>query len=203
MLLARRYVSVCRKLKRGMDTIQMEMDAVMKKLVSRMTLGLLALGIGLVIGTVAQADNAAQPAKPVIVDVTLQEGGVLFGQVVNPQGTPMANTAVRISDGRQELGVAKTNKDGYFAFKGLKGGLYQMNAANGSGMYRLWVARTAPPSAQKGALLVSGQDLARGQMMPRLRTWMQNPWVVGGAIATAVAVPVAIVASDDDGPTSP
>lgn len=179
------------------------MEAVMKKLASMFALGTLAVGLCLGSTAAVRADGTASPAKPVIVDVALQEDGVLLGQVVNTQGAPVADTAVRISDGKQHLGTAKTNKDGYFAFKGLKGGLYQVNASNGSGMFRLWAARTAPPSAQKGALLVSGQDLARGQMVPRLRTWMQNPWVVGGAIATAIAVPVAIVASDDDGPTSP
>lgn len=181
----------------------MEMEAVMKNLVSMFALVALAVGMGLSLNATARADGAASSAKPVIVDVALQEDGVLLGQVVNPQGVPVPDAAVRISDGKQQLGLAKTNQDGYFAFKGLKGGLYQMQAADGSGMFRLWAARTAPPSAQKGALLVSGQDLARGQMGPRLRTWMQNPWVVGGAIGAAIAVPVAIVASDDDGPTSP
>lgn len=186
-----------------LSALEMEMEAVMKKLVSMFALGTLAVGLCLGSTAMVRADGTASPAKPVIVDVALQEDGVLLGQVVNPQGAPVADTAVRISDGKQQLGTAKTNKDGYFAFKGLKGGLYQVNASNGSGMFRLWAARTAPPSAQKGALLVSGQDLARGQMVPRLRTWMQNPWVVGGAIGAAIAVPVAIVASDDDGPTSP
>ncbi|NMC21949.1 MAG: carboxypeptidase regulatory-like domain-containing protein [Thermogutta sp.] len=176
----------------------------MKKLVSMFALGAMAVGLSLGSSAAARAEGAASPAKPVIVDVALQGDGVLLGQVVNPQGAPLAGAAVRINDGKQQLGTAKTNQDGYFAFQGLKGGLYQVNAANGSGMFRLWAARTAPPSAQKGALLVSGQDLARGQMLPRLRTWMQNPWVVGGVIATAIAVPVAIAADDDEEePVSP
>ncbi|MGQ9503413.1 MAG: carboxypeptidase-like regulatory domain-containing protein [Thermogutta sp.] len=143
-----------------------------------------------------------QAPTPRVIDVALQEGGLLLGQVVTPQGTPVADTIVTVSNGQQALGVAKTDAQGRFAFRGLQGGVYQLSAANGSGVYRLWAPRTAPPGAQQVTFIVSGQDLARGQILPRVQTWMRNPWIVGGAIATAIAVPIA-VAEHEEEPSSP
>jgi len=148
------------------------------------------------------AAEAKQSPAPRVIDVALYDGGLLLGQVVTPEGLPVPNTAVTVVSGDQVLGTATTDAQGRFALRGLKGGVYRLNAANGTGMYRLWAARTAPPGAQDSTLIVSGQDLARGQVLPRVRTWMRNPWIVGGAIATAIAVPVA-VAEHDEEPSSP
>ncbi len=144
-----------------------------------------------------------QQEKINVIDVALADGGVLMGQVVDTQGVAKANVPVKLTAGEKELAVGKTDANGYFAFRGLRGGMYQLTAAEGTGMYRLWAPRTAPPSAQRGALVVAGQDLARGQLGARMRAWLSNPWVVGGIVATAVAVPVAIHNADDNTPSSP
>ena len=144
---------------------------------------------------------ASTPAKqsPVVVDVALGQGGVLLGQVVDPSGAPKPNVPVSLKLRDRELAKAKTDAKGYFAFSGLRGAVYQVVAAKGVGSYRAWAERTAPRTAEKGALVVSGQDVVRGQ---QLKYWLANPWVVAGIVATAVAVPVGIHNSAT-GPASP
>ncbi len=151
----------------------------------------------------AQGALAADPAvqtTPLVSDVALRDGGVLLGQVVSPQGVGLSEARVVVYHQGEERGETKTDDAGYFAFQGLdRGGVYQLASAEGSGAFRVWSPGTAPPTAQPGALLVSGGQTVRG----RLPTFMTNPWFVGGAIATAVAVPVAIHNCKDDDPVSP
>lgn len=145
---------------------------------------------------------ASTPVKqsPVVVDVALGQGGVFIGQVVNPNGAVKANIPVSLRLGDRELARSKTDASGFFAFSGLRGGVYQVSADKGVAAYRVWAERTAPPTAEKGALIVSGQDLVRGNWQRHGRhgsaAWMKyylcNPWVVAGIVATAVAVPVGI-----------
>lgn len=139
---------------------------------------------------------ASQPTQaPNIVDVALGDGGVLLGQVVDVAGTAKAKVPVSLQSGQQTLGMSETDANGYYAFSGLRGGVYQVVAAEGQGAYRAWTPGTAPPTAQQGALVVAGQDLVRGQTGGRLKFWLSNPWVIAGIVATAVAVPVAIATS--------
>lgn len=150
-----------------------------------------------------QSVLAADMAKPTVSDVKLHKGQ-LWGQVVNPQGVPLAGETVKVwQDGRQ-MAESKTNTEGGFAFTQLqRGGVYHLTAAKGHGAYRVWSATMAPPTAQEGVLLVAGQETVRGQRMGRLGYWLSNPWVIAGVVATAVAVPVAIHNADDDEPVSP
>ena len=161
---------------------------------------------GLVVSVVAlgiclpQPSLAAAPVEqsPVAVDVALGQGGVLLGQVVDTNGVVQANVPVLLKLGDRELARAKADANGYFAFSGLRGGIYQVAAAKGVAGYRVWAERTAPPTAKKVALVVSGQDLVRGQYhshhrrFNQLKCCLANPWVVAGIVSTAVAVPVGI-----------
>ncbi len=148
---------------------------------------------------------------PVIHDVALNDGGVLLGQVVDVQGAGQASKKVSLRLSEREVAEAKTDANGYFAFRGIRGGVYELMAADGVGAYRLWAPGTAPPKAQPGAMVVAGQDLVRGQYCGptcpptgRLKFWLTNPWVVAGIVATAVAVPVGIHNADHGGgPSSP
>jgi len=148
---------------------------------------------------------ATANSTPVVMDVALGDGGTLLGQVVDPQSTPQAQVPVILRQGEQELAVGKTDANGYFSFSGLRGGVYQVQAADGTGMCRLWAPRTAPPAAQKGVLIVAGKDVVRGDCgsCPRLKCMLKNPWFIAGVVATAVAVPVIIHNSEGGGPTSP
>jgi len=118
---------------------------------------------------------------------------VLVGQVVNDQGTAEAGVPVSIRSQNRELAVAKTGKEGYFAFRGLHGGVYQLVADRGHGVYRVWSPGTAPPAAQEGALLVNSDQVVRGQAGGGgFRSFITNPLVIAGVVAAAVAIPVAI-----------
>jgi len=132
-----------------------------------------------------------------VQDVALGNGGVLLGQVVDTQGRPQSSVNVSLVESQKVLGEGKTDGNGYFAFSGLRGGVYAVSAADGRGVYRVWAEGTAPESAQQGALVVAGHDLARGQC-GGLGAIMSSPWAIAGIVAVAVAVPVAVHAADDD-----
>jgi len=144
------------------------------------------------------------PASPV-TDVALRDGGLLVGQVVDEQGAAMAGVPVSLRYKDRELTTGKTSKDGTFGFKGLRGGVYQIAAAKGQGVFRVWTVGTAPPAAQEGALVVGSDDVVRGQECRGggFRAFITNPLVIAGVVATAVAVPVAIHNSKHNEPTSP
>jgi hypothetical protein len=145
-----------------------------------------------------------------VSDVALAEGGVLSGQVVDAQGVSLAQAPVAVfADGREVVRLA-SNADGMFAVSGLKGGVYEVATPGHHGVYRLWTARTAPPAAGQGIMLVSGSDVVRGQYgygppppaepgpFGKAVGWMsQHPFITAGIVATAVAVPIAVSEVDD------
>jgi hypothetical protein len=79
-------------------------------------------------------------------------------------------------------------------------------------VYRAWAPRTAPPSANRAILAVAREDSVRGQYAPpiaaapagpgpfgKTMNWISDhPLITAGIVATAIAVPVAIAADDDD-----
>jgi hypothetical protein len=157
-----------------------------------------------VLGMLAPAQLlAAAPETNAVKDVALRDGGVLVGQVVDPQGAAKVGSSVTISFDGQTIASTNTGSDGYFAVKGLRGGVHQVATTEGQGAYRLWAAGTAPPAAQEGVLVVAGNDLARGQQTGGggLKTFLSNPLVIAGIVATSVAVPVAVSANSH--PASP
>ncbi len=176
--------------------------------------------VGCLLPGVALATAPAQGA----VDVALTGSGVLLGQVVDSQGQPLAGVPVTIEQAGRQLAIAPTDAEGYFAFRGVHGGVYQLSAAEGGGSYRTWVPGTAPPQAQQGALVVAGHDLVRGQCQqcgpcgtacapcnPCGPSWgppggpLMRAAIFGG-IAAGIAVPVGIAiseANEDDEPATP
>ena len=180
-----------------------------------MVMCLAALGVCL-----SGAVFAAPPVtKAVVHDVALVSGGTLAGQLVDAQGNPMTDAGVTLLLEQKSLGVAKTDAQGRFVFRGLRGGVYQLTAANGTGSYRLWAEGTAPKGTSQFALVTAGDAVVRGQgyangyyyqyqhshsHLGRAKFLLANPWVVSGIVATAVAVPVGIHnAGSGDTPASP
>jgi hypothetical protein len=157
--------------------------------------------VALAVPSAAFAAAPQAPQAPVVVDVRLREGGVLLGQVVDGQGTAQAGAPVMLRSGGKDLVTANTDQLGLFAFRDLKQGVYQVASGKSVHNFRVWTAQTAPPVAQDGALVVVGDKLVRGQHP--LGSILTHPLLIGGAVAAAIAVPIAIANSDDDEPASP
>jgi hypothetical protein len=176
-----------------------------KKVLNGLLVGLAAVGFCLPEPLFAEAKEKEKPPRPAAVDVALRDGGVLVGQVVSPQGKGVADTQVTVRHLDKNLTTTKSGQEGYFAVKGLRGGVYQLVADEGQGVYRFWSPGTAPPNAQEGAVLVAGKPIVRGQPNggAHWKTWLTNPLVIAGVVATAVAVPVAIHNSNRRQPASP
>lgn len=104
---------------------------------------------------------ARQPTK--ILDVSLQQNGVLAGQVVNTQGVGQANAklVVRAQDGR--VIPCQTDKTGKFVAQLNSGGTYSATYGEGTVLFRAWTNQTAPPVASKGVVLVSNSTTVAGQ----------------------------------------
>jgi len=148
--------------------------------------------------------------------VALLDGGVLVGQLVDVQGAAKSSEQVTLLLEQHPIAVAKTDAQGRFAFRGVRGGVYQLAAAKQVSGYRAWAAGTAPKTAKPAALLVAGEQLVRGQEyyyngqqfsrypgLTRAKYWLSNPWVVAGITTTAIAVPVGIHNADTgDGPVT-
>jgi len=114
-------------------------------------------------GPTEMAANPAAVGAAAVGDVALSAGGVLRGQVLNPQGAPIAGTAVTVLASGREVASVQTDARGNFAVEGLRGGSYTVVAGHGGGLYRLWTENSAPPQASSGVLIVSGQSVQRGQ----------------------------------------
>jgi hypothetical protein len=153
-------------------------------------------------GPDAGSNHVAHGRTRAVIDVALQDGGTLHGQVVDVQGKPLSRITVSIQQFEREMAAAVTDPSGCFRVAGLRGGTYRIVAGEATGMYRLWAANTAPPAASDAALVVPGdQQVVRGNRCLQL---LRNPWVVAGLVAVAIAVPIAIhnYDKDDDGPCS-
>ena len=149
--------------------------------------------------------SAQGPAH--VVDIALADGGALVGRLVNAQGVAQSGVEVIISQPQAATAfAATTNDDGWFVVRDLRGGVYQLQTDQASCVCRAWADETAPPSAQRGILLVNDPNVIAGQWQPGTlgtlladtKATLTHPLVVGGIIATAVAVPVAIHNSKDD-----
>jgi hypothetical protein len=142
---------------------------------------------------------AASPIAPAN-DVALRAGGLLVGQVVDTQGVAKAGAVVSIRQGENEVVRTTTDANGMFAAKGLRGGQYQLQTEDGSSSCRLWATDTAPPAARPAALIVSGDDLVRGQNGGGgLVGWVKaHPYITAGVVAAAIATPLAFIDDDDD-----
>ena len=190
------------------------------------------------------------PATRVVKDVAMGNGNTLSGQLVNGQGQRLANAPVTIQNNARQIVQTVTDSEGRFQATNLRGGVYQVAAGSTTGVYRLWTATTAPPSATEGLLLVDSQSTVRGQCASGgcadggyvdagypvvqgggygapcgdacgapvgydacgsgcgggifggagggggMLGLLSNPWVIGAAVAAAIAIPLAL--DDDD-----
>jgi hypothetical protein len=169
----------------------------MGRFVRGMMISLATLGVCLP----GLAYAASQPTPPAVIDVAMADGGVLHGQVVDLQGRDATGLPVSVRAQNQQVLRTTTAKDGHFTVQGLRGGVYQVATGEGQGVYRLWTAKAAPPSAQKNAIVFTqATGPAAGAAGGGLKMLLTNPIVIAGGVATAVAVPVAIANSKPSSP---
>ncbi len=128
-----------------------------------------------------------------IIDVALGEDGSLHGQVLDLQGAPMTQTTVAVVQQGEVLATTQTDAQGRYTFDGMNTGLYQVVTDQGLTVCRVWTAETAPPSALAETLVVDGLQTVRGGMNGRSwGSFLSNPWVLGGIVAAAIAIPLAL-----------
>lgn len=98
------------------------------------------------------------------IDCALGSGGMLEGQVVDPQGAPRAHDQVVIFHGEQAIAKTLTDADGRFRVAGVRGGIHEVATKGGSEIVRCWSADSAPPQAVPAVLLHDQGLTACGQM---------------------------------------
>ncbi len=98
-----------------------------------------------------------------IPDLMLTDGGTMTGRVCDHTGRVLDGAKVVLKQNNKEIAQTLTNDEGVYSFKNLKGGLYQVSSGNTDGVFRVWTEKSAPPTAKEHALLVMGENGARGQ----------------------------------------
>ena len=140
-----------------------------------------------------QLAHAAQPSfltTSRVADVALTSTGELRGQVLDAQGVPQPQIKVAVGQMNQQPTYVSTDSAGQFTVQGLSAGVYHVQTAHGSGVYRVWAPRTAPPSAQPGVLVVNNDQIVRGYGQGA--HILASPWCLGLIVAAAIAIPLAI-----------
>jgi hypothetical protein len=157
------------------------------------------------LGPAAEPIFCRMPAAPVTVvsDVALGPDGLLRGQVVNSQGLGVAGVTVALWQQGSEVASGITGERGQFALAVSRGGIYQVVAAEGQAICRVWSPQAAPPSAASGVLIVAGTLVVRGQSSPVYNWIAERPYLFYGGVAAAIAVPLVVLNDDDDDPASP
>ena len=138
------------------------------------------------------APNIAVTKAPVvnrIPDLYLTEGGTMTGRVCDHTGKVIVGAKVALKQDNKVIATTVTNQEGHFQFKDLKGGIYHPVSGNTEGVFRVWPEKSAPPSAKGHALLVMGENGARGQfgsVDPTLV--LLTAGVIAAVVLSAIAV---------------
>lgn len=170
-----------------------------------LTLAMLSLG-GLpatcCLAAEALAPESLNPSRPAVLDVALDRGGLLRGQVIDAQGAAMKQAPVSIWFENRQVATSTTNDQGQFSVTGLRGGVHTVSAGQGGEVYRLWTAEAAPPSARNGTLVISGETILRGQNGQPIRSIVYSP-ILWGALGYTAGHIIGFNAGIDRTPSSP
>ncbi len=130
-----------------------------------------------------QADAADAAAANRIADIMLHDGGTMIGVLVDANGRPVAQENVVLKQGNRVAAITQSNKLGQFAVRGLRGGVYQVEAGKHRSLVRVWTAQTAPPAASQAGQFVTRDDIVRGQI-----EWEGGGvgWVEGTAVGLGI-----------------
>ncbi len=135
----------------------------------------------------AAGPSATAARSNSVIEVALQEGGVLEGQLVDSQQMPISEQLVRVHFQGEEVASAKTDGEGRFGVRGLRGGSHILETAHGSQVYQLWAPNTAPPHAQTSVTMVGAPEvqIVRGQYndgLSSLETLLILGLIAGGIV---------------------
>jgi hypothetical protein len=97
----------------------------------------------------------------------------------------------------KEIAVVRTDAGGVFAFRQVRGGVYQLIVDRAAVTCRVWTAQAAPPAAAEQLVLVAPTATVRGQQP--FSAVFTNPLVIGLIVAAAVVVPIAVHNAHKDG----
>lgn len=96
---------------------------------------------------------------PATKDVALGEGGMFRGRVVDAHGIAIDGAPVSVRRSGKVVATTVSDRDGDFRVTNLRGGTYQVVAAQSEGTYRAWAPDTAPPSAAPEVVMVSQPEV--------------------------------------------
>ena len=149
------------------------------------------LGI-LLAPAIAAEETPARTAARVApsIDVILDDGMCLEGQVVSELGEPLDGTKLTLMRDGAVVSQFAANESGRFRVRLPRAGVYQLAVDEQLTTLRAWTPKAAPPSCAKSLLIVRG-NILRGQN-GQIPFTQVNPWLVAGVIAAAVAIPIVI-----------
>lgn len=140
-------------------------------------------------------------------NVQLKAGGVLAGQYVSESGQPVADAKIAVKIADAVYGV-RTDANGKFELKGLRGGRAVFQIGEEVYAAQLWAEGTAPPNAISTFALVKtgGGETVRGQngrlvgnFLPRIGALSpKGKALLGIAAIGGAAVAIAVAADNDD-----
>ena len=164
--------------------------------VSLATLGLMVPQARLMADTPAAKAPVAKKAAQVnrVPDLALTTGGKMTGRVVDHGGKVLEGAEVVLKQNDKEISRTLTNHEGVYSFKSLKGGIYNVSSGNTEGVFRVWTEKSAPPSAKEHALLMMGENGARGQFGSVDPTMIV---LTAGVIAAVILSALALEKIDD------
>ena len=105
----------------------------------------------------ASQNKSESTTAPKILDVSLDNDGVLHGTIMSVRSIRAVDADVIVKQGKRIVAKTKTNSEGGFSVPKLRGGVYQIEAEKSVASVRVWTNGTAPQKAKSHALLLTGR----------------------------------------------
>ena len=128
------------------------------------------------------------------IPVKLAADQTLQGIVRDNEGKPAAKTPVVLGVHGKPIAKVMSDEGGRFRFGPLKPGEYQIATKDAAAMLAVYSLKDKTKAEPKLEVSKAAM-IARGQSPSSI---LSNPWFVGLTVAAAIAIPAAIVLSDDD-----
>lgn len=128
-----------------------------------------------------------------VANISTVKTGVFAGRVVDHNGSPIKGAEVVVRRNAKEITRTATDDRGVFQVKHLENGEYQVASGQTEGNFRVWNDSSAPVTSDEYALIVQGEDGARGQC-----GGMCGGMLLLTAAVIAAIITTAIVLSNND-----